>query len=91
MERFERYCERVAGALGDLMPYACTVNEPQIVSTFGYLLGYHLPGLQNPNLWRRATRAARGEWAAVRALMRGGLTTGGHLPPDADHRARASR
>ena len=72
VERFERYCERVAGALGDLMPYACTVNEPQIVSTFGYLLGYHPPGLQNPNLWRRATRALlEAHGAAVRALGAG--------------------
>jgi carboxylate-amine ligase len=54
---FERYCERVANALGDLMPYACTVNEPQIVALFGYLEGLQPPGERNPYLCRRATRA----------------------------------
>ena len=37
VERFERYCEVVARELGDLMPWACTINEPQIVARDGYL------------------------------------------------------
>src|SRR5689334_5577391 len=30
VDLFGRYVERVAGAVGDLSPYFCTVNEPQI-------------------------------------------------------------
>ena len=72
VERFERYCERVAAALGDLIPFACTVNEPQIVSLFGYLQGYHPPGLSNAVLWRRVTRTLiEAHAAAVRALGAG--------------------
>lgn len=72
IERFERYCERVANALGDLMPYACTVNEPQIVALFGYLEGTHPPGVRNPTLWRRATeRLVEAHAAALRALRAG--------------------
>jgi beta-glucosidase len=72
VEHFERYCERVARALGDLMPYACTVNEPQIVALFGYLLGYHPPGVANPGLWRRVGRKLLdAHRAAVRALGAG--------------------
>jgi beta-glucosidase len=72
IERFERYCERVAGHLGDLMPYACTINEPQIVSTLGYLWGEFPPGLNNPALWRRVTRRfIEAHEAAVRALKAG--------------------
>ena len=72
VERFERYCERVGQALGDLMPWACTINEPQIVARMGYLEGWFPPGLCNPGLWRRVTRnfiAAHA--AAVRALGAG--------------------
>jgi len=72
VERFERYCERVGTALGDLMPWACTINEPQIVARFGYLEGWFPPGLHNPGLWRKVTRnfiAAHA--AAVRALAAG--------------------
>ena len=35
VERFARYTERVAAALGDLMPFAGTINEPQIVALDG--------------------------------------------------------
>ncbi len=42
--RFGVYAERVAAHLGDLIPHVCTINEPQIVSLFGYRLGYHAPG-----------------------------------------------
>ena len=70
--RFERYCERVAGALGDLMPYACTVNEPQIVALFGYREGTFPPGVQHAGQWRRAGRALlEAHRAAVRALGAG--------------------
>ncbi len=72
VERFERYCERVGAHLGDLMPYACTINEPQIVSTMGYLLGMFPPGETNPIKWRQVTRRLiEAHEAAVRALKTG--------------------
>ena len=30
VDRFARYCERAAGALGDLIGYACTINEANV-------------------------------------------------------------
>jgi len=72
VERFERYCERVAVALGDLMPYAGTINEPQIVARMGYLEGWFPPGIANAGQWRRVTRTfIAAHEAAVRALKSG--------------------
>ncbi|TMD71207.1 MAG: glycoside hydrolase family 1 protein, partial [Chloroflexi bacterium] len=41
---FERYCDRAAAALGDLIGYACTINEPQGLGSSGWLLGINPPG-----------------------------------------------
>jgi beta-glucosidase len=41
---FERYCDRAAAALGDLIACACTINEPQGLGSSGYLLGINPPG-----------------------------------------------
>ena len=41
---FERYCDRAAAALGDLIAVACTLNEPQGLGSSGYLLGINPPG-----------------------------------------------
>ena len=72
VDRFERYRERAAAALGNLMPYACTINEPQIVARFGYLEGAFPPGVRDPALWRRVTRTfIAAHDAAVRALGAG--------------------
>jgi len=56
IECFARYAERVARALGDLMPFAGTINEPQIVAYFGYRDGKFPPGLRHPALWKQVTR-----------------------------------
>ncbi len=69
---FERYCERVGEALGDLMPWACTINEPQIVARMGYLEGWFPPGVCNPGVWKKVTRTLiAAHAAAVRALGAG--------------------
>lgn len=39
-----RYAEKVAGVLGDRIPYACTINEPQIVALMSYGTGQFPPG-----------------------------------------------
>jgi beta-glucosidase len=66
---FARYCQRVAAELGDLMPFVCTINEPQMIALHGYLEGYHPPGITNPVLWRRVGRVLLdAHHAAVRAV-----------------------
>ncbi|MEV0947452.1 glycoside hydrolase family 1 protein [Rhodococcus sp. NPDC049939] len=66
---FERYCRVVTAELGDLMPYVCTINEPQMIALHGYLEGYHPPGVANPILWRRVGRVLlEAHQAAVRAV-----------------------
>ncbi len=41
---FERYCARVASAIGDRISIACTLNEPQGLGSSGWLLGINPPG-----------------------------------------------
>src|SRR5436853_5868740 len=53
---FERYCERAARALGDLIGYGCTINEPQGLGWSGYVLGINPPGVKGDE--RSARRAA---------------------------------
>ncbi len=43
-ELFARYCDRSAAALGDLIGYGCTINEPQGLGLSGYVLGINPPG-----------------------------------------------
>jgi beta-glucosidase len=53
-DRFAAFCERSSGALGGLMKRACTINEPNIVATIGYLAGAFPPGKQDRELRRKA-------------------------------------
>jgi len=72
IERFARYVERAAAALGDLMPFAGTINEPQIVAVMGYRHGWFPPGLRNPVLFERVTRRLiDAHVAAVQAVKTG--------------------
>lgn len=52
---FGRYAARVMRALGDLIPYVCTINEPNIVATLGYLAGVFPPGKRDRDARHRAT------------------------------------
>ncbi len=52
-DRFARFAARAAAHLGDVMGRACTLNEPNIVATFGYLHGLFPPGKRDPDLRRR--------------------------------------
>ena len=68
---FARYAGRVTAELGELMPYVCTINEPQMIALHGYLEGYHPPGIANPVLWRRAGEALlEAHFAGVRAVRK---------------------
>lgn len=44
LDLFGRFVERVGQSLGDLIPFACTVNEPQIIPLAAYATGQFPPG-----------------------------------------------
>src|SRR5687768_5986006 len=52
-DRFASFCERAAGGLAGTFTRACTINEPNIVATVGYLAGRFPPGEQDIELRRR--------------------------------------
>ena len=58
IDRFARFCERVTKHLGDRIGRACTINEPNMVATGGYLSGGFPPGRRDPALrrWIRSSR-----------------------------------
>jgi beta-glucosidase len=72
VERFARYTERVARTLGDLMPFAGTINEPQIVASMGYRQGWFPPGMRSPGHFRRVTRRLIAAHDAAVAAIKGG-------------------
>lgn len=76
VDRFGAYVEKVAGQLGDLMPYACTINEPQIVALIGYGQGRHAPGHHDVG---EAQRVGRVQIAAHRMAVQA-LRTGAGDP-----------
>lgn len=51
-DRFARFCERSTAHLGDLIGWACTINEPNMVATIGYLAGEFPPGRRDRALRR---------------------------------------
>jgi beta-glucosidase len=48
VDRFGSFCHRSASALGSSMARACTLNEPNVVATMGYVLGMFPPGRSEP-------------------------------------------
>lgn len=44
VDQFARFCEKTAAHLGDDMARVCTINEPNIVSFVGWVLGFFPPG-----------------------------------------------
>ena len=47
VERFAQYARVVADALGDYVTLWCTINEPMVLATLGYLQGKFPPGQRN--------------------------------------------
>lgn len=103
VDRFLRYVERSSDALGDLIGRACTINEPNIVSVMGYVLGLFPPGRIDPADYEAANAnfiaAHRGAVSVLRA-SRGDFPVGltlsmsdHHAVPsdDADAIARLER
>ena len=69
---FGCYVERVACDLGDLIPYACTVNEPQIVALMAYQLGQFPPGHKDPGEWQQANQVLIQAHRIATAALRSG-------------------
>ena len=44
VDRFARFCEHAVAHLGDLIGMGCTINEPNIVSLMGHMVGAFPPG-----------------------------------------------
>ena len=45
-ERFARFVERAVAHLGDLVGWACTINEPNVLAVLGYNVGTYPPGVK---------------------------------------------
>jgi len=68
-ERFGRYARRVAEALGDLVTYWITINEPKVYTFSGFVQGIWPPGRRNPLLAVKVARnLLRGHRLAADAL-----------------------
>ncbi len=52
-DRFASFCERAAKGLASCMRRACTINEPNIVSTMGHRFGVFPPGKADSALRRQ--------------------------------------
>ncbi|HLM95464.1 MAG TPA: family 1 glycosylhydrolase [Acidimicrobiales bacterium] len=46
-ERFARYVQRAVTHIGDLIGWACTINEPNVVAVLGYTVGLYPPGMKD--------------------------------------------
>ena len=46
-DRFARFVTRAAAHLGDLIGWACTINEPNVVAVMGYFQGQYPPGVKD--------------------------------------------
>lgn len=46
-DRFARFVEQASGHLGDVMGWACTLNEPNVVAVLGYMQGTYPPGVSD--------------------------------------------
>ena len=69
IERFRRYVRYTVGELGDLVRLWCTINEPNIYASFGYLLGEFPPGRHDFIAWLRVlNHLLRAHAAAYRTI-----------------------
>jgi beta-glucosidase len=54
VDRFARFCEHAVAHLGDLIAIGCTINEPNIVSLMGYVVGVFPPGRRDLDAFAKA-------------------------------------
>ena len=72
-ERFARFVERAGTHLGDLIGWACTINEPNVVGAMGYTVGEYPPGVRDDLTRHLAVNESmvRAHRLAVEALRSG--------------------
>ncbi len=72
-DRFARFVERAGGHLGDLIGWACTINEPNVIGAMGYTIGDYPPGVKDDLTRHLAVNdaMARAHRLAVEALRSG--------------------
>ena len=72
-ERFARFVSRAVAHLGDLIGWACTINEPNVVAVMGYFQGQYPPGVKEDFARYAAVNEAmvRAHRLAVDALRAG--------------------
>jgi beta-glucosidase len=46
-DRFARFVERAGSHFGDLIGWACTINEPNVIGAMGYTVGDYPPGVKD--------------------------------------------
>jgi beta-glucosidase len=70
LDLFTRFVARVVEELGDLCDLWCTINEPNVYSVVGYLLGIWPPGRTGDarNTYKVQATLARAHAAAYRAI-----------------------
>lgn len=70
--RFARFCTRTTEHLGDLIGWACTFNEPNIVALLAYRSGYFPPGRRDAALRRTVTDNFIDAHRKARQALKGG-------------------
>lgn len=72
-ECFGRFVERAVADLGDVIGWACTINEPNAIGAMGYMLGEYPPGIKDDLERHLAVNEAmvRGHRLSVEALRAG--------------------
>ncbi len=69
VERFEAFVRRVVEALKDFVDLWCTINEPNVYASVGYVLGEFPPGKRDlGSAYRVMTNLVRGHAAAYHAI-----------------------
>ena len=75
VQRFVEYAERMGEALYRHVTFIATLNEPEVYSMLGYLLGVWPPALSSPTKFARVrrglVRAHRGAYAALKRVHEG--------------------
>jgi beta-glucosidase len=72
-DRFGRFVERAGAHLGDLIGWACTINEPNVIGAMGYTVGEYPPGVKDDLTRHLAVNESmvRAHRLAVEALRSG--------------------
>jgi beta-glucosidase len=72
-DRFGRFVERSGAHLGDLIGWACTINEPNVIGAMGYTVGEYPPGVTDDLTRHLAVNESmvRAHRLAVEALRSG--------------------